>query len=212
LTQPVLLRQMVDDWVHPLRDIVALATGRPEKITYLELKPEGDSDRRRHLQVFGANITQQPYAADETEVRKTKRAFVCYGTDDSPRLLDLCRGWQRAVQVRHPLIETFAAFLNVTRQHPRPRFLLLVQALEGVYGYEHAEQLTAKEAAHKEKLSQTLAAIAPCDHLDGDTHKFLKEQLPRRPITNLEIALKAAVSSMPVDFSGKIGHLNLSSL
>jgi hypothetical protein len=209
LTQPVLLRQMLDDWIYPLRDIVALATGRAEKITYLELTREDDSDRRRHLQVFGANITQQPYAADETEVRKTKPAFICYGTDDSPRLLDLCRGWQRAVQARHPLIETFAAFMYVTRQHPRPRFLLLVQALEGLYGYDHAAQLSAQEAAHKEKLSQALAAMAACDHLDADSRKFLKEQLRRRPTTNLEIALKAAVSNMPVDISGRMGALEL---
>jgi ApeA N-terminal domain 1 len=208
LMQPILLRQMLDDWVNPLRGIVALSTGRTEKITYLELTLEDDANRGQ-FQVFGANITQQPYAADETEVRKTKRAFVCYGADDNPRLLDLCRGWQRALQAHHPLIETLAAFMHVTRQHPRPRFLLLMQALEGLYGYEEAAHLKAQEAAHKEKLSQALAAIAACDNLDGDSRKFLKERLPSRPITNLETALKAAVDNMPADLSGKIKALEL---
>jgi hypothetical protein len=209
LTKPAHLRELLDDWVIPLHRIVGLSTGRPEKITYLELIPADHGDHRMGVQVFGGDITQMPYASDESEVIKTDRAFVCYGADDSPRLLELCRGWQRALKERHPLVETFAAFMFVTRQHPRPRFLLLVQALEGLYGHEQVAERQAREQDHIEKRKQALAAVATCDRIDTNTKRFLKNNLLKRPKSNVEMALKAAIGNLPIDLSAKIEALEL---
>ncbi|GAB2585218.1 hypothetical protein GCM10009593_25450 [Microlunatus antarcticus] len=205
LQQPVDLPTLAKQWIHPLHRIIGLSTGRDEKITYLGLRPTGNEDRV--LQAFGVNLVQQPYAADHNEIMRTRRAFQCYG-DDNPTLLQLCRGWQQAEAGDHPLIATLAAFMFLPRLQPRPRFLLLVQALEGMHGHEHAGAIADREEQHLKERGAALAAVKTAD-FDPAVRKFIKDNLSKRPITSLEPALRSAVETLPDDLGPRLADLAL---
>ena len=132
------VRAWVDRWIVPLRRIVSIATGDAQPLTYLAVDASGvngpDSPQRR--QVYGSGITQEPYQSNQAAVHKSSAAIRI--AVDGLSLLDMLRRWQGLEDDHHPLIETYGAMLSATDEHPRSRFLLLVQALEGLHGHETA--------------------------------------------------------------------------
>lgn len=81
LTEPVDLATLREQWLEPLHRIIGLSTGRTETITYLGVElAEADG---RELQVYGTNITQQPYAPRQNDLLKIEQAFHTYGDEDS---------------------------------------------------------------------------------------------------------------------------------
>ncbi len=156
------------EWINPIHRITALATGRMEEVTYLSMRPEGNGEPnwQTQLQVYGSGITQQPLTSSTSEVMKYKSAFTFKG--DGISALDLSRAWQGMNATHHPLLETYGNFLIVRNQHPRARYLLLLQALEGLHGYEHKESEVAEESIHstqREDLIESLkAAQCSLDH------------------------------------------------
>lgn len=208
LTQPVELDKLRRDWIDPLHRLMGLATNREEKITYLALHLASSEDERHRVQVFGTGIAQRPYASDYNEILHTKRAFECHG-EGRPTLLALCRGWQQAHDAQHPLIDTLAPFLFLPRQHPRPRYLLLVQALEGLHGHDNQEATSARNQAHLQRRDEALAAVDDSENLSPEIKRWLKKNVPKRPATSLEPALKDVVASLPVNYSDKMNALDL---
>lgn len=206
LTEPIDLDTLRHQWLEPLRRIVGLSTGRAETITYLTVELVGDENRE--LQGFGFDITQQPYAPRGNDLLKIKPAFQSYG-DDAASLLKLCRGWQRAQADRHPLVETLGTFLSLPAQHPRARFLLLIQALEGLHGHHNAEQFNARLDCHQEARKRAREAVKGCDKLDPEVRKFIRDNLPNRPPSSLEDALKALLNALPVDLIPRLSELDL---
>ena len=200
LTSPVGLRELIDRWVTPLNRIVGLATGRRETITYLAVKTE--PDQQRGLQVFGSGITQQPYASDESEVMRVEPAFRLFGgraEEPNPTMLQLVRAWQQAEVEHNPLLETFAAFLLLPPQHPRPRYLLLVQALEGLHDHLNAAANAAAQAAWTKRREAAVAAVTASSDLDPTTVKFVRDKLPKRPRSGLSQTLQAVLRLLPSD-------------
>jgi hypothetical protein len=107
------------------------------------------------------------------------------------------------------LIETLAAFMFLPRQHPRPRFLLLMQALEGLYGHAHRADLAPRLEVHRELRQQARDAVQHCDALDVATTKFIRDNIPSRPAGSLETALRDALQSLPVNLTSEAASLSL---
>lgn len=104
-------------------------------MTYLAVDASGLDEpgiRTNRRQVYGSGITQEPYQSDQTAVRKSSTSV--HIAADGLSLLDMLRRWQGLEDDHHPLIETYGAMLSATDEHPRSRFLLLVQALEAYTG------------------------------------------------------------------------------
>lgn len=68
LAAAVPLRQLVDEWIDPVRRVVSIATGRSEEITYLTVYPVTDSGGEREGQLFGPGVTQEPYESTREDV------------------------------------------------------------------------------------------------------------------------------------------------
>jgi ApeA N-terminal domain 1 len=206
---PLPLDEWLTRWVTPLRRLVALATGRQQDVTYLAVEAAGDEDEERRgpawLQVYGAGITQDPFASDLQSIRETRTVFTTAGDDISA--LSLLRDWQRLDRERHPLLQTYGGVIDVRPDHPRARFLLLVQALEGLHGHENREQTEAKQAEHL-KLRQEVLANAQRVMDDAD-YRYLKANLPKRPPTNLDHALAGCLTGLPVDLSPSLEQTSL---
>ncbi|RXR26102.1 hypothetical protein EQW78_00065 [Oerskovia turbata] len=134
------------EWVRPLRQLISLLTAAPREVRYLLSVATEAAPRSHRDQVFGWDITHVPVNSTRAAVEEIRSAVSLAG--DGVSLLDLLHAWQRQVAARHPLFETYGAMATASDQHPRSRFLLLLQALEGSYGFENR----AKHEADKEKF------------------------------------------------------------
>jgi hypothetical protein len=186
-SQPLTVRQWVDDWVEPTRRIVSIAIGAVQDLTYLAVR---------------TSITQAPYESRDDDVRKHKTALHLHV--DEVSMLALVREWQHLTALRHPLIETYGAMLTARDQHPRSRYLLLIQALEGLHGFESKDAYRKSKTKHHLKRDAVLAAVL--DHLDSNGKKFLKTNLAREPRVSLDDALRGTMKGLLGDSMGKISR------
>ncbi|WP_375544142.1 hypothetical protein [Dermabacter hominis] len=196
----------MDEYVEPLRRFVAIATGKPQELTYLAVEVEAENG---WFQVFGTAITQEPYESSSDAVRSASSAVEAY--EDGLSLLELISRWRELEVEHHPLAETYGSMLHADDQHPRSRFLLLIQALEGMHGAETRDQYEARVEELKERRTalleklQSLAGESRTEDkpdeeiLTVEDLRFLKKFLMKRPIGNLDSALNAMASSLPVD-------------
>lgn len=205
-TDGVTLRELVDNFVEPLRRIISIATGRTRDLTHLTVKLDGE---KGWFQVFEQRITQEPFESSQKEVRDTPTALRAH--EDGVSLLDLITSWRDLKSEHHPLVETYGSMLHATDQHPRSRFLLLIQALEGMHGSETREQYAERAAKHAESRAavlEKLKAMAtggdpaeepPSEALSADDRRFIKKFLTKRPLSSLDSALVMMIKALPVN-------------
>lgn len=193
LDAPVPMSQLLDEWIYPLRRVVSIATGRPEEITYLTLYPATDDGSELKGQLFGSGITQEPYESSRDEIEKIKSPLRL--KSDGVSLLALLRTWQKLQAVHHPLVETYGSMLHAMDQHPRSRFLLLLQAIEGTHGYETKASFAKRQKKHSEDRDEVVALTK--GSLDAKQLKFLERNLGKRPPGGLEPAINWLAKKLP---------------
>ncbi|MBM9624763.1 HEPN domain-containing protein [Streptomyces zhihengii] len=186
------LRVVMDEFVEPLRRIICIATGKVQDLTYVSVELMASSGV---LQVFGTGIDQKPFASSSNEIRSNSSAVRAKNDDLS--LLDLILKWRQYAATHHPLVETYGSMLHARDQHPRSRFLLLIQALEGLHGHEMKDKYNRRKMEHLSKRESVIVDLK--DKVDSDTMRFLKKSLLKNPPTSLESALNATVSDLPVN-------------
>lgn len=200
LDEPVPFGQLLSEWIYPLRRVVSIATGRPEEITYLTVYPVTGDESVREGQLFGSGITQEPYESSRDEIEKIKSPLRL--KSDSVSLLALVRAWQRLESVHHPLVETYGAMLHARDQHPRSRFLLLLQAIEGAHGFETKASFAKRQKKHTEDRDEVIALAK--DALDAKQLKFLERTLGKRPPGGLEPAIDWLAKKLPADVKAQL--------
>lgn len=193
--QPLSLRDFLDRWIQPLRRVVSIATGRAEEITYLTVYPATEDKAERAGQLFGSGITQQPYESKRDEIDKIQSPLGLKSDDVS--LLDLLRKWQELEAVHHPLVETYGSMLHAEGQHPRSRFLLLLQAIEGTHGHETKASFGRRQKQHTESRDEVIALTKAA--LDDGQQKFLERNFGKRPPGGLEPAVNWLAKKLPGD-------------
>lgn len=196
LPEPISVDACVDNWLEPVRRIVSVATGRQEHVTSLMLLTNAaEAQQPGRWQVFGAGIHQDPYNSSEEGLRDVKSALACAPDDVS--LLDLVIAWQGAEADHNPLIETYGSMVTLEGEHPRSRYLLLVQAIEGMHGHESRAGLDARNerfaAQRMELLERVEKQISP------DDLRFLRDRLPKRAPSGLDGVLLSIVRDLPTD-------------
>lgn len=201
---PLIFDSWVSNWVDPLSRLVALVTGRREEITYFSVKLAAREPWpfHRYAQVFAHGLSQKPYASQQRELLRIKPAMRLKA--DSLSLLELTSAWQRLNEEHHPLVETYGAFLGAPRQHPRARFLLLIQSLEALYGYETRAIYEARRAKHTVLRDEVIEAALP--HLQPQQRRFLKNSVSKSPMSSLDEAMKATFTTLPIDLSAELGE------
>lgn len=179
----------IDEWIVPLRRVCSLAAGRSCAVTYVLLRPAG-----KHLsQLYADGVTQQDNASSHHDITR-RRSGLDLAADDVS-LIALARAWRRAEGEHHPIVETYGAMLLVD-EHPRSRFLLLLQALEGAYGFEHRQQFDAAQKKSETKLEVLLVKIRQCTN--NKDRKQIK-QAWKMAHPHLEEVLTATLASLPFD-------------
>ncbi|MEV4481712.1 hypothetical protein [Micromonospora coxensis] len=207
LTQPLDFDDCLEQWIEPLRRIISLATGRTEDITFLSVSRPVTDDHHDDFQVYGHKLDQVPFATRDTIVRKIRTAFRANTERLSP--LQLLRAWQARRDERHPLLETYGASIVLPRQHPRSTYLLLIQALEGLYGHEHQAEHDQSVTAHMTRRDEALAALTQLPDLPAHIMKFLKKYLMRKPHSSLDKCLDEMFNSLPYDVRDELNATTL---
>jgi hypothetical protein len=196
---PVTFDECLRRWVEPVQRVMSLATGRREKITYLSMSPLGGDapSHQRRLQVYGSGIGQDPFASRNSDVLRVSPAFRI--KPDGLSLLNLVREWQRLSDEHHPMLETYGSSVVTSEQHPRSRFLLLIQALEGLHGYETRLDFARRAERHEKSRHLVLAAVK--HSLYSEAQKFMKRYLMKRPPASLTTCLRDLFMALPIDLT-----------
>ncbi|MET7702716.1 hypothetical protein [Streptomyces sp. NPDC005485] len=202
LTEAKPLEIALDQYIEPLRKILSIATGKPQDLSYLHVELEG---REGKYQVVGTGITQAPFASSTAAFRAHNSAVRAL--PDKLSLLDLVTQWSQYAAAHHPLVETYGAMLHTRDQHPRSRYLLLVQALEGLYGYENKGTTEQRQAKHTASYEDALARAKK--DLDAEIFKFVKKHLSKKPSVSLDIALNALMTGLPVNIMDRLDATEL---
>lgn len=200
LDAPVPFGQLLDEWINPLRRVVSIATGRAEEITYLTVYPVTDDEWERKGQLFGSGINQEPYESSREEIQEINSPLRL--KSDGVSLLELLRAWQKLESVHHPLVETYGSMLHARDQHPRSRFLLLLQAIEGTHGYETKASFAKRQKKHTQDRDEVVELTK--GSLDAKQLKFLERNLGKRPPGGLEPAINWLANKLPGALKAKL--------
>lgn len=194
---------IVSNWLEPLTGLMTVIAGEAASLTYVELTPSSGHEQERRLQLFGSGITQMSYASKPWNGRDVKPA-VRIGPE-SEDLLVLVESWRTHAANRSPLFETYTSLAGVSGDHPRHRFLLLLQAIEGHYGHVHVDKIAEDRVRFAEARTRHLALIDETS-LPSDTKRFVKKHLRSRLDPQLRDALTWAIGLVP-----EIAESNLAS-
>ncbi|MCA0217546.1 MAG: hypothetical protein LCH43_09355 [Actinobacteria bacterium] len=188
------------DWVRPLRQLVSLLTGGPREVRYLLAVVNDAAPRSHRDQVFGWDITHLPVNSTRASVEKIHSAVSL--TNDKLSLLDLLHAWQAQVVSRHPLFETYGTMTTTVDQHPRSQFLLLLQALEGSYGFENR----AKHEADREKYAAKREGVIERaqELLEEHDLAFVDKNLRKEAQQGLDSALADLLKRLPKEVSDEL--------
>ncbi|MFJ8010216.1 HEPN domain-containing protein [Streptomyces fagopyri] len=209
LNDPIDFDRVVDEWIAPLTDLVALALGRPQRVTYLAVGKKPD-EKRGHwdkLQVYGARIHQEPYNSSLKGISNSHS--VLNWSSDARNPLEALRAWQELRVSHHPLVETYGSFLNVRAQHPRASYLLLLQALEGLHGYENYDAEKERGERHRAQKQQILETVKSCLSFSSEDRKFLKRSISNSPPKGLDSRLRESFMQVAPDVLTQLASTEL---
>lgn len=204
LDEPISLVDWWLQWVVPLCDILEVINGKPLDIMYLLAFEDKDATgpKRRADQVFRYDILQDCIKIDENKFNRTHTVINL--KQDNVNLLDLLIKRRELEASQHPLIETYRSNAVSDDQHPRSRFLLLIQALEGLYGYEHKKEYQQRCKRYTEKREAVLKQIET--EVSSENFKFLRKNLLRKPTSGLVGALSTTIQTLPGDIQTQIDN------
>jgi hypothetical protein len=192
-------------WVRPLHGLLSASTGRNEDITYLSCSPILEGDNRppdeRQFRVFLRTVAQNPYASDNDLSDKYASAIRL---SEGESLLDLLRGWQQLQREQNPILSTYDAYSLGPEQMPRARFLLLIQALEGLCGFENRLASQLPRFLQKREL-----VLGKCkEHLTDNEYLWLDRMLRKDPFT-LDSALSKMLKALPLKLQPELTKCDL---
>jgi hypothetical protein len=205
---PLTYSEWVERWLVPLQGLVTFAGGSSARVTLLTLTSGGGTGQIRAA-VFGGGISQEPYTAEPRErwLLDDDRSYVVLaGSRRSfPSLL---HRWRDLLQGDNPFLSVYAYALEHRDQPDRAAFLMRIQALEALQGYEgrRRDAIEARKYSRtRERLMRDLnqQGVAPA------TIRQVDRLVGRSPRASLAGSFKQLLDKLPKEF---ITHLDHSSL
>lgn len=202
IEEPISLADWWLRWIIPLCDILEVINGKPLDIMYLLAFEDKDATgpKRRADQVFRYDVLQDCIKIDENKFNHTHTVINL--KQDNVNLLDLLIKRRELESSQHPLIETYRSNAVSDDQHPRSRFLLLIQSLEGLYGHEHKEDYQQRCERYTEKREAVLKQAETV--ISKEHFKFLRKNLLSKPTSGLVGTLSAIFQILPEDVQTQI--------
>lgn len=156
---PLTPAQWMTRYVLPLRELVTLATLQPQAVAWatLDMNNEGASAEggTQSYQLYSRDIRQVPYAPTADPHDESRTLFTFPGLPYSPA--ELLSRWEDLRTTRKSFIQPLMQGLT-EQMSARARFLLLVQALEGLHT-EMAGEGPVPIEEHRDKRKEILKVI-----------------------------------------------------
>ncbi len=211
--EPATVDEWMDFWVRPLLELTALATRAPQRLSWVTVHAApSDSQERatRHSGVvFGSGIWQEPFTADEPAVRPDpdwKPLFTLGNLRTG--LPSVLRVWREQQASANPFLDLYRSVLMQPDLPPRARFLYLIQALEGLHGFEHRAADESAQATFQEKRQRAVVELDAAK-LPPKTLRFIKDNWSRRRLDSLDRRLRELIADMPEAGRDAMEHRSL---
>lgn len=180
------LDHAIAEYVEPIRRVVSVGLGTTAHITALTVgvtavphtAPEVSCD------VFAAGLGQD---VEWTSPGGSYRKPALVMDANEPTLLDMLRRWSVLQGRQHPLIDLFGASIFIRDLHPRNRFLIAMQTLEGAWASDNQPSLAAAQADYTRERS---AAVKELRRLKVAHLSFLEQALSSRRPQALDDAIR----------------------
>lgn len=199
LAEPITAREWWFEWVLPMRKLVSLLTKASRSVRYVILSEKAQENDFRYYpdQLFGWDIAQEPVNSAIDDTRSV--SSIVNVSKDHVDLLRMLLDWKKGMKEHQPLLEIYGGMVLVEGQHPRSSFLMLMQAIEGSYGFEHRNEYDARQEEYSKELRHVMDAVGSSSVLAREDRKFIKENLNKHPRQGLRDALVDLLDSLPQD-------------
>lgn len=194
----------MDRWVRPMLDVAALATRRPQRLSWLTVSTAPvdatGEEWPPHTTgvVFGTGIEQAPYESDYPEEWRRPENRPLFTLASMPMSLpDLLRRWATLEWDGNLFLELYSLTLRQADLPPRARFLYLVQALEGLHAAEHAAEDRASQDAFRQRRKDAITALKGVE-LPSGTRSFIRDNWSTTKMSSLDRRLSDLIHILPV--------------
>lgn len=205
VSSPLTIEEWWRQWIVPLCDLMTAILGRSPNIMFMIAVRESNSGRKLKDQVFRHDINQDILQPSYEKYIKSHTALRIF--NDEANLLLMLQEWQRLESEHHPLIEMATVITLSYDQHPRSRYLLLIQALEGLYGFENKENYDNNRKRHTEKRESFIERVQGT--LSQEDIRYLRSNLLKSPPNRLETKLIAIFDRLAHDLRSDLRKCEL---
>jgi ApeA N-terminal domain 1 len=195
--------EWIAQWVMPLLRLAALATRRPQRLSWLTVntRSHDPSVKEEHHDVigtvFGSGIEQAPYEAEYREEWREFENRPLFTLASLPMPLpSLIRRWRSLESAQNPFIELYTLALRHTDLPARARYLYLMQALEALHSFDHREDDEKDRRAYAARRTAALETLNRFD-LPSGTLPFIKDSWSKRPADLLDRRFADLIAHVP---------------
>lgn len=162
-------------YVRPLVEITTFARARPQSISWVMLH---HGVKEFPVQLFGSEITQQPYDAEPTEISELishDSGTLIHLGPQGASLPDLFAGWQ-SLQTDYVTFFDYLAVALRDKMSIKSRFLALVPALEGFHVVKYGDGPLRRGEFRKQR-KDVIGRIKALNGINDDDVQFVKKWL-----------------------------------
>lgn len=193
---PRTAEQWVDDFVRPLTELAAFATGRRQDVEWVVLRPEHTGERFT-AQLFAAGISQVPYLAEKPTDRR-QPLLLRLGPEGAD-LAVLLERW-RALAEEHEVLHQHLVTVARQVQSTTARFMSVVPALEAYHGRTHGKLPRAVFRQQRRDVLERLEGAG----VELEDYEWVDTQLPVTGDRALHERLQQLAESLPDGIRARI--------
>src|SRR6266702_3290685 len=182
-------------WLGPFLRLISFGTTglrRPSWVVF-SAHVEGANQPIR-AQLYGPGITQDLHTARRPIIHDVSRRPLFTRHDLPTQLPELVRFWNELESSDNPFPELYRLASDPDLP-PRAHFLYLVQALEGLHGFEHRAEDDRRQEAHETMRADLISEIET--RLGQPLARRVKERVDKRARDSLDRRIKGILDITP---------------
>jgi hypothetical protein len=200
--EPLSIDDWINLWLRPFTRLISFGTGIIRRPTWVVFANERNSSvGSTKVQLYGSGISQRIYHAARPASHGKERPLFTRADLPSP-LPDLISRWRHLEASDNPFPELYR-LASAPDLPARARFLYLVQAIEGLHGFENRKEDLANQARHEARRDKLIADIAAAVQANNFTRR-LKGMISKRAPDDLSRRVRDVLKSMPGPFRNRL--------
>ncbi len=143
--------EWLTEWLRTFLRLISFGTKGPRRPSWVVFSSRADeSGQSVRAQLYGLGITQEINAAQRPTISDLGSRPLFTRHDLPDQLQDLVKRWNELESSNNPFLELYRLASDADLP-PRAHILYLVQALEGLHGFEHRAEDDRRQAATRKR-------------------------------------------------------------